>query len=302
MPRQSSMASFPRLGIALALTAFAASSGCSRGDDTAAPLATPTVTVLRPQAPAGRTVDVTYRFAVSPSAPPFAENYTVFVHALDEDGDRLWTGDHEPPTPTSQWKPGTVIEYTQPMAVPRRARAGRVTIAVGIYSPRSRDRLPLSGDDMGRRAYRVGTLEVTPNTSAQTTIYLRGWYDLEAPEGPQGAQWRWTKDKGTVWLRRPAASGVLVVAVDQPTEAFDTPQQVTVLNGDTVLDTFPLPRGRMERRRVPLPPPSGPGDDVRLELTVAVDKTFVPARIAAMQNKDTRELGVRVFEIHIEED
>jgi hypothetical protein len=288
--------------LACVLSALVASGACSRKESTSTPVATPTVAVRRAQAPAGRAIDVTYRFAVSPSAPPFAENYTVFVHALDKNGDRLWTGDHQPPTPTSQWKPGTVVEYTQPMVVPRLARPERVTIAVGIYSPTSKDRLTLSGDDIGRRAYRVGTIEVTAPPGASNPIYLGGWHDLEAPEGPQGTQWRWSKDKGTVWLLRPTGKAELVLALDQPTEAFGAPQQVTILNGETVLDAFPLPRGRLELRRVPLPPPSEAGDHIRLELTVAVDRTFVPARIAALQSRDTRELGVRVFDIHVEEE
>jgi hypothetical protein len=292
-----------RLPFFLALAASLSWSACSSaGNDTATPVATPTVTVERPKVISGRVVDLTYRFAVSESAPPFAEDYTVFVHALDQDGERLWTGDHEPPTPTSQWKPGAVIEYTQPMVVPKRAPEGRVTIAVGIYSPESRDRLPLSGDDVGRRIYRVAAVDVASNPSEQMAIFLNGWHGVEAPEGPKGTEWRWSTGKGRVWLRRPAGNGTLVLTLDQPASAFDSPQQVTVHYGDAVLDTFALPRGRLEGRRIQLPPPSKPGDDARLEVTIAVDKTFVPAKLPGAGSRDTRQLGVRVFEIYIEEE
>jgi hypothetical protein len=104
-----------------------------------------------------------------------------------------------------------------------------------------------------------------------------------------------------VWIGRPPGNGALVLTLDQPGSAFTSPQQVTVLNGDAVLDTFALSRGRLETRRIPLPPPSAPGDDVRLEVTIAVDKTFVPAKVPGAGSSDTRQLGVRVFDVYIEE-
>jgi hypothetical protein len=154
---------------------------------------------------------------------------------------------------------------------------------------------------MGRRAYRVGSLDVIEKAGT-LTIFLGGWNGIEAPDGEQGIEWRWTKGEGAVWMRRSTGPAVLVVALDQPATVFETPQQVTIRNGDAVLDTFALPRGRLERRRIPVPPPTAPGDNLRLEITVAVDKTFVPARVAGSESSDTRELGVRVFDVHLEED
>ena len=37
-----------------------------------------------------------------------AEDYRVFVHFLDERAQVLWTEDHDPPVPTSEWTPGAV--------------------------------------------------------------------------------------------------------------------------------------------------------------------------------------------------
>ena len=67
---------------------------------------------------AGRSVDVTYRFQVSPGAT-LSEDYLVFVHAYDRGGTRLWTADHRPTPPTTAWARGSVVEYTQPTTVPR---------------------------------------------------------------------------------------------------------------------------------------------------------------------------------------
>src|SRR5262245_52920132 len=87
------------------VTLACAAAACTR-DGGGSPVATPSVTVESTTVPRGRPIDVHYRFAVAPNAPPFAESYTVFVHALDEHGKRVWTSDHQPPTAVTQWKPG----------------------------------------------------------------------------------------------------------------------------------------------------------------------------------------------------
>src|SRR5687767_6863992 len=103
-----------------ALAAFAAAvSACSAPAENVAPVATPTVTVSRADPAIGSPVDMTYRFAVAADAPSFNESYWVFVHFLDTDGELMWTDDHQPPTPTTQWRPGETIEYTRTMFVPK---------------------------------------------------------------------------------------------------------------------------------------------------------------------------------------
>jgi len=42
------------------------------------------------------------------------------------------------------------------------------------------------------------------------------------------------------------------------------------------------------------------GDGQTVELAVVPDKTFVPARLAALQSTDTRQLGVRVFRAFVQ--
>jgi hypothetical protein len=85
--------------IALACTVGA----CSSREDTASPVATPMLTLSRTTVPVGGPVDVTYRFAVAQDAPAFAMPLTVFVHMLNDDGEILWTDDHQPMPPTTEW-------------------------------------------------------------------------------------------------------------------------------------------------------------------------------------------------------
>src|SRR5262245_30323686 len=104
MPRRS-----VRLFVSLALVGSIVA--CYRTLDEARPLATPSVKLSRPNAAVGSPIEMTYTFAVAPDAPPFTEDYTVFVHVLDKDRDQMWGDDHQPPTPTTQWKPGSTVEY-----------------------------------------------------------------------------------------------------------------------------------------------------------------------------------------------
>lgn len=273
--------------------------GACSGGDAAPPVATPTVAVATPDVAAGRTVDVTYRFAVSPDAPPLKENYTVFVHVFDEKGDRVWTGDHEPPTPTREWKPGTVVEYVRPMVVPNRAKEGLISIDIGLYSPRSRERLPLSGRSNGMRSYRVASLKVTPRTGDPPAIFVEGWHEVESPEDAQGVEWHWSKREGRLWLRNPQRDAVLVLELDQPVIALPEPQQVEVRVATEVVDRFRLTSGPREIRRIKVPA-ALLGNKAVARFTIAVDKTFVPANVPQAASSDQRELGVRVFDAYFE--
>src|SRR4051812_3733655 len=115
---------------------------CSRTEDTAPPVATPTVTVNHPDAAVGTPIEMTYRFAVAPNAAIPADDYVVFAHFIDRAGEMLWTDDHQPPTPIRQWEPGQTIEYTRTLFVPKVAQVGETRIDVGLYSPKTGNRLP----------------------------------------------------------------------------------------------------------------------------------------------------------------
>src|SRR6478752_1185275 len=91
--------------ICLALAAGLVVAGCSKKKDTTPPVATPSLTLSHDRAPAGSPLELTYKFVV-PNDARFAEDYRVFVHVVDTDEEQMWTDDHNPPVPTSQWKPG----------------------------------------------------------------------------------------------------------------------------------------------------------------------------------------------------
>jgi hypothetical protein len=271
---------------------------CSSKPEDAPPVATPSATLSRTDAAVGSPVDITYRFVVAPDAPQIAEDYLVFVHFLDADRERMWTDDHEPPTPTRQWKPGQTIEYTRTIFIPKFPYVGATTVELGLYSRQTGERLPLRGQDSGMRAYQVASFNMSLQADNLFVIFKDGWHETEVSEDG-GLEWQWSRKEGTLAFRNPKRDAQLFLQVDQAVNGLTEPQQVEVRLGGSVVDTFTLPAGVRELRRISLPATLlGRGDTV--EMTVAVDRTFVPADLPALRSSDARELGIRVFRAYVE--
>ena len=271
---------------------------CGSKKDDAPPVATPSLKLSRSEAAVGSPIEMTYRFVMAPGAPALTEDYTVFVHVLDTDREQLWGDDHQPPTPTRNWKAGSTIEYTRTMFVPKFPYVGDASIEIGLYSPKTGQRVPLAGETTGDRAIRVASFAIRLAADAYFVVFTSGWYDAEVAEGAASG-WQWSKKQGFLSFRNPKRDTLLMVQLDQPAMAFAEPQQVEVRIGPAVVDSFPLPSGRSELRRISLTPQQmGSGDNV--DLSIVVDKTFVPASIPQLKSSDSRELGIRVFHVFVE--
>src|SRR5688572_4919655 len=288
----------PRQSAGLMLAALAVIAGCSREVDNARPVATPSMTLSRVDAAVGSPIDVKYRFAIAPDAPAFTEDYTVFVHVLDQDRSSMWGDDHQPPTPTTQWKPGSTIEYTRTMFVPKLPYVGPAQIEIGLYSVKSGQRVPLAGDNTGDRSIRVATFNMQLPANALFIVFREGWHDAEV-SGEAGVEWQWSKKQGVLAFRNPKRDANFIIDLDQPVQAFTEPQKVEIRVGDSVVDSFSLPSGQRELRRISLTAAQmGAGETV--DLVIAVDKTFVPASVPQLKSLDPRELGARVFHAFVE--
>ena len=273
---------------------------CARNAEDARPVATPAVTLSRSDVAVGTPVDVTYRFAVAPDAPAFTEDYLVFVHFLDGDRERMWDDDHDPPTPTRQWAPGSTIEYTRTMFVPKFPYVGPTDIEIGLYSPSTGERLPLAGTDSGMRAYRVASFNMSLQSDDNVfVVFGDGWHEREVADDG-GQEWQWLQRSGTIAFRNPKEDVVLFLDMDQPVKALDEPQRVEVRLGEAILDTFSLPAGERELRRIRIPA-AQLGSAENLQLLMTVDRTFVPASVPALRSADPRELGVRVFRVYVQQ-
>ncbi|HTM02528.1 MAG TPA: hypothetical protein VL173_03415 [Vicinamibacterales bacterium] len=273
---------------------------CAKKTDNAKPVATPTVSIAQPAAAIESPVDVTYKFVVAPDAPTFDKDYSVFVHFNDPGGEQLWTDDHQPVKPTSQWKPGETIEYTRTMFVPKVAYTGATMMDVGLYVPGTNDRLPLAGTATGQRAYRVGQLEVRPQVGDTVVFYKSGWFNTEIVPDSPGTEWRWSKNEATFEFRNPRRDVTFMIDLDQPERSLTGMQQVELRDAaGQVLDAFTLAPGQRDVRRVMIPAAQlGTGDST--VLTLVVDRTFTPAYLPGAKSGDVRTLGVRVFHAYVQ--
>jgi hypothetical protein len=284
---------------ASALACAAIVTACGRSQQPETPVATAAVSLARGDAAIGMPVEMKYRFVVAPNAPTIAEDDTVFVHFLDTDGELMWTDDHQPPVPTSQWKPGQTIEYLRTMFVPKFPYSGDTSVVVGIYSPKSGARIPLTGKTRGQREYEVAKFNLHPQTDNLYVVFKDGWHQTEVAEEQTGVEWQWSKKTATLAFRNPMRDAVFYLQCDQPVQGLGDPQRVELRIGDTLIDSFARPPLQRELRKIDLTTAQmGTGEAV--EVTLGVDRTFVPATITRLKSTDPRELGVRVFRAYVQ--
>jgi len=277
----------------------ATSVACGRTEETAPPVATPAIVLERTAVPVGSPLDMQYRFVVAQNAPAFADDYWVFVHFLDRDGELMWTDDHRPPTPTPKWKAGETIEYARTMFVPKFPYTGPTTVEVGLFSPKTGQRLPMSGETRGQRSYQVATFDLQVQSENQFVVFKEGWHPAEVADDQVGTEWQWSKKEATLTFRNPKRDITFYLQLDRPAAPFPEAQQVELRIGDQPVDRFTLSSNQSELRKIPLTSAQlGTGETV--EMRLFVDRTFIPAAIPSMNSRDPRELGVRVFRAYVE--
>ncbi len=265
--------------------------GCGRPTEQALPIVTPQVTIANRDAAVGSPIQMTYRFVVSPGAQVPADS-RVFVHFVDGDRQILWTDDHQPPVPTRDWAPGTPVEYARELFVPRLPFVGEARVEIGIYSPETGARVPMAGDDKTQRSYQVATLNVRLPSNALAVTFTDGWHRAEVSADSPGARWQWSRKEGLLAFPHPRRDVLLFLDLDQPVTAVGV-QQIEVRLGATAVDTFALQPGVRQLRKIRLAAASFGATDT-VQMSVVVDKTFVPAAMPALKSTDNRELGVRV--------
>jgi hypothetical protein len=280
---------FVRSSLFLALVLLPVT-GCSREEVSGPPVATPSLTLGRDRVAIGSPLKLTYKFQVAPDAK-FDGDYIVFVHVLDPEGESLWNDDHQPPTPTSRWKPGETIEYTRTIFVPNYPYIGEAAIRLGLYQKETR--LPMSGTEAGRREYVVAKVQLLPQSENVFLIYKEGWHPAEVAADNPASEWQWTQKRATISFKNPKRDATFYLEYDARIDLFTPPQQVTVLVGGQPIGTFAA--DSKQTRLVTFPVSAAQfGTGEMAEVAIEVDKTFKPG------GADTRELGIRVFHAFVE--
>ncbi len=294
--QRSALASIRRAAVLLLTIVTAA---CGGGADTAPAAGTIGVALSRPRVALGSPVEVTYKFTLASDAPAMGSR-KVFVHFLDANDELMWTDDHDPVPPTTEWKPGQTVEYTRTMFVGRYPYVGAAKIVAGVYSPETNERLKFANDDRGDRSYKVADFELLPQTENIFLIYKDGWHPAEVvADGEQRIEWQWTKKEATVTFRNPKRDVVLYLQADNPIVSGQPARQLEVRIGDQVLGTIPVSEDGSQVHKLNI---SGAqmGDGDMVELRLLADKTVVPALEPGSTNADARELGVRVFHAFVQ--
>lgn len=279
------------LAFTLFVLAFAAA-GCGGGEPAEPAVATPALSLGRDRAAIGSPLTLTYRFELAPDAK-IDGDYTVFVHVLDPEAEQLWTDDHQPPVPTSRWKPGEKVEYSRTVFVPNYPYIGPATIRLGLYNPATSKRLVLNGQEVSRREYKVADLQLLPQSENIFLIFKEGWHPTEVSAANPNVEWQWTTKSATVAFKNPRKDATFYIEYAARTDRFDPPQQVTVRTGDQVIGTFTADSKDPKLVTMPVSAAQLGAPDVA-EIVIDVDRTFVPG------GNDSRELGIQVFHSFIE--
>jgi hypothetical protein len=207
-----------------------------------------------------------------------------------------------PAVPTSTWEPGETVEYTRTRFVPVVPYLGTATVEIGLY--RDDVRLPLSGSNPADRervdnSYRVGTLDLLPTSENVFVIYKSGWHPMEFPESDPTISWQWTQKSAVLVFRNPRKDATFYLDYDARPDLFPgQPQQVTISSSGQVVAQFPATSAAPSLQRFSVGAAQLGTADMA-ELTIDVDRAFVPAKLPA-GGKDQRELGIRVYHAFIE--
>jgi len=270
---------------------------CSAAEETT-PVATPGFAASKTRIPLGSPVDLTYSFDVAADAR-IERDHRVLVHFLDDGGQPLWTDDHDPPVPTSKWKPGEKVRYTRTVFVPIVPYRGATTVTMGLYSgSRLQDRLPLTGDGRGRE-YTVGTLDIRPQSESIQVVFRDGWNNVEGTEAAPGREWQWMKKIGTLAFRNPKRDVTLYLETDGRPDLFPgDPQVVTVFVNGVRTHQFTVDHKDPVLRRLAISSVQL-GTSEAGEIKLESDKAFVPAQRPGLGG-DPRELSIRVYHAFIE--
>ena len=98
---------------------------------------------------------------------PVGEDLQIFVHLVDEHGERVAGYDAAPLDgwwPTSAWEPGQTLRDHYPLALPSHLRPGHYQLRTGLYRLATLERLPATGPagSTAGDAAVLGTVDVAP--------------------------------------------------------------------------------------------------------------------------------------------
>ncbi len=116
----------------------------------------------------------------------------------------MWTDDHEPPRPTSTWKPGETIQYHADRVRADLSLRRQGHGSDGPVQPERRTAAAARGAPMrASAAYTVGTLELLPQSENVFLCSRTAGTRRKSAADNAAVEWQWTKKAATLAFRNP---------------------------------------------------------------------------------------------------
>jgi hypothetical protein len=289
--------------VALALSAAVAlagsSAGCKRRQPAETIDVTPSLSVNRARAPLGSAIEVTYTWTVGGSAKKIEQPHRAFVHFLDSHEVMLFTDDHVPSPPPSQWEAGKTYSYTRTVFIPIYPYVGDVEVRVGLHPEGRGERLALKGEDAGMREYKVANMEVLPQTENIFLVYKEGWHNPESSPQNPSLERTWTKKDALVSFKNPKKDIVVYLEADTNYKAFDFPPVLTVAVNNRAGMVVPIENSEVFLKKIRVKA-ADLGTEEWVDLKLSMNQSFVP-KVKGVNTHDDRELALLVYHLYVSE-
>ncbi len=282
-----------RTVFALALTAAIVSAACANDE-------TPQLDVqvqldLPDSVPLGEPLDIGYAWTTAGEFEAPADDYKVFVHMIDPDGNILLQDDHYPPQPTSQWRASQAEEYRRWYYPPNSLEAEYLDFVVGLYSPDTRTRVRDASGEWAE-AVQVHRMTVRSDDVSGIPLYMEGWYPPEQVVEPEPREWRWSQETARAVFTNPRKDAVLHLRAHGPFDEVGA-QAVVLRIGDSELASVEVSAADEFLERIVIPA-SAMGSNEWVELNLQVTPALVPQEIEP-DSQDDRQLGLQVFSMYL---
>jgi hypothetical protein len=241
----------------------------------------PGFSVNRVRAPLGSAIEVTYTWTCEPT-----------MKKLDQDGYTLFTDDHMPAIPASTWEPDQTYSYRRTVFIPLYPYVGEVEIRVGLEpASTGRGRVALKGDDAGLREFRVGKMELLPQTENIYLVQKEGWHTPETDPDNPSIERTWTKKEAVLSFKNPGKDVIFYFEADTNSKAFAKPPILTVAIGNAGVK-IPIESSELFMKKIRFKE-ENLGSEDWVDLKLAMDQSFIPKTLGI--NEDDRELGLNVY-------
>jgi hypothetical protein len=254
--------------------------------------------VNRNRAPLGSAVEVSYTFTTGPSFKKLSEDYRAFVQFRDSQGKILpFQDDHTPNPAPNTWEPGKTYRYSRTVFIPVYPYVGDAQVEIGLYPASGHgERVGMKGDDSGMRAYKVGKIELLPQTENIFLVYKDGWHGPESSPTNTNVERTWTKKDALVSFKNPKEDVILYLEADTNYKAFATPPVLTVSVGSGAGTVVPIESSDIFLKKIRFKA-EALGKDEWVDLHLSMNQSFVPK--AMQMNQDDRELGLLVYHLYV---